>query len=74
MTTSLLEVVFTHNLGFHPTGMMREAYTSHLNTIYARNEKGDYVEDVSTLKANEITNWMRAWLFMEGCGFVSEAH
>jgi hypothetical protein len=73
MVTSMLEVVFTHNLGFHPTGMMREAYISHLNTIYARNESQGYGEDVSTLKVNEITNWLRAWQFMEGCGFVAEA-
>ncbi len=51
--------------------MMREAYVSHLTTIYARNEDSDdYVEDVSALKLIEISNWMRAWQFMEMCGFA----
>jgi len=72
MVLSSLEVVFTHNFGFHPTGMMREAYTGYLNAIYAHNESGGFVENVSTLKTNEITNWMRAWLFMEGSGFVPD--
>jgi hypothetical protein len=65
MTTSMIEVVLTHNFGFRPVGMLREAYTSHLNNLYAKeaNGTGDG-EDVSTLKLNEITSWMRAWMFM----------
>ncbi|MFA5989410.1 MAG: hypothetical protein WC803_07380 [Sphingomonas sp.] len=72
MITSMVEVVFTHNFGFRPVGMLREAYTSHLNNLYAHeaNGTGDG-EDVSTLKLNEITNWMRAWMFMEACGFAA---
>lgn len=71
MVVSMIETVFTHNFGFRPTGMMREAYVSHLTTIYDRNEDSDdYVEDVSALKLIEISNWMRAWLFMEMCGFT----
>ncbi len=64
------EVVFTHNFAFRPTGMLREAYVSYLDRIYSQNETNtDYKEDVSTLKINEITNWLRAWEFMEACGF-----
>lgn len=72
IVTSMIEVVFTHNFGFRPVGMFREAYSSFLNNLYAReaNGTGDG-DDVSLLKVNEITNWMRAWMFMEGCGFVS---
>lgn len=36
IVTNMQEVVFTHNFGFRPTGMMREAYIAHLNAIYAR--------------------------------------
>ena len=69
MVTSSIEVVFTHNFGFRPTGVMRDAYVSFLTSIYDYKEKGgDY--DVSTLKLLEISNWLRAWEFMEMCGFV----
>lgn len=70
IVTDMQEVVFTHNFGFRPTGMMREAYVAHLNAIYARNASGEgWTEDVSLLKSNEVNNWMRAWMFMESCGF-----
>ena len=70
IVTDMHEVVFTHNFGFRPTGMMREAYVAHLNAIYARNASGEgWTEDVSLLKSNEVNNWMRAWMFMESCGF-----
>ncbi len=72
MVVSMIEVVFTHNFGFRPVGMLREAFSSFLNNLYAREENGTgHGEDVSLLKINEITSWMRAWMFMEGCGFVS---
>lgn len=50
--------------------LMREVYVSYLNAIYMRNasEMG-FREDVSKLKINEISNWLRAWMFMEICGF-----
>lgn len=70
IVTSATEVAFSHNFAFRPTGMMREAYVSYLNGIYARNAAGTgYEEDVSKLKVEEISNWMRAWTFMEMCGF-----
>ena len=74
MVVSGPEVVFTHNFGFRPTGVMREAYVGYLNTIYAREAGGVQVEDVSTLKLNEISNWLRAWQFMEMCGFADGAN
>jgi hypothetical protein len=70
IVTSMQEVVVTHNFAFRPTGMMREAYVSYLNRVYAREAAGKgWGEDVSTLKINEINNWRRAWMFMESCGF-----
>jgi hypothetical protein len=70
IVTSVTEVAISHNFAFRPTGMMREAYVSYLNGIYARNaSETEYKEDVSKLKVEEIFNWMRAWMFMEGCGF-----
>lgn len=70
IVTSPIEVAFSHNFAFRPTGMLREAYVSYLNGIYARNAAGTgYEEDVSKLKVEEIYNWMRAWRFMEMCGF-----
>jgi hypothetical protein len=67
MVTSMIEVVFTHNVAFHPTGLLREAYVSALNATY----HSEYAEDMSPLKIEEVTNWFRAWNFMERCGFTS---
>ena len=72
MVTSPVEVAVTHNFGFRPVGMFREAYSSFLNNLYAREADGTGDgEDLSMLKVNELTNWMRAWMFMEGCGFAA---
>jgi hypothetical protein len=70
MVKSLVEVVLTHNLGFHPIGLLREAYVSHINTMYAV----DGGEDLSMLKIGEVTNLLSAWTFMEGCDFTGAAH
>jgi hypothetical protein len=69
IVTSVTEVAISHNFAFRPTGMMREAYVSYVSGIYERNTKEAYGEDVSYLQVNEIYNWLRAWMFMEGCGF-----
>ncbi len=69
MVASMIEVVFTDNFGFQPTGVMRDAYVSYLTSVYDDNEKGGD-EDVFPLKVSEITNWLRAWEFMEECGFA----
>lgn len=63
-------VVATHNFAFNPTGIFREAYVSSLHNTYELNKTNpECAEDVSILKVNEITNWLRAWEFMEMCGF-----
>lgn len=70
IVTEMQEVVFTHNFGFRPTGMFREAYVGFLSAIYARKDAGDEnIDDVDMLKINEINSWFRAWEFMENCGF-----
>lgn len=70
MVVSMVEVVFTHNMGFRPTGLFRDAYVSYIDSLYEQNQiAGTTVHDVSVLQIEEITNWMRAWTFMEGCGF-----
>jgi hypothetical protein len=70
IVTSAHESAITHNFAFRPTGMMREAYVSYLDGLYAREAAGKCSGvDVSTLKINEINNWLGAWMFMEGCGF-----
>ncbi|MGX9181820.1 hypothetical protein [Mesorhizobium sp. BHbdii] len=70
MVTSVQEVVITHNFAFRPTGMMREAFVGYLNGVYACNALGKCSgEDVSKLKIEEVNNWLRAWMFMERCGF-----
>jgi hypothetical protein len=70
IVTEAQEVAFTHNFAFRPTGMIREAYVSYLNDVYAREEAGTRTgEDLSMLKINEINSWLGAWEFMERCGF-----
>ncbi len=72
MVNSMIETVLTHNFSFHPTGLFREAYVAYLNGRYAQKAAGSAVDDLSTMKVVEITNWLRAWMFMEACGFVDE--
>lgn len=73
MVVSSIEVVFTHNFAFRPTGILREAYSNYLNMIYADEEAGLCVEDISALKVNQLYSWFNAWEFMERCGFT-EGH
>jgi hypothetical protein len=70
MVVSSQEVVFTHNFGFRPTGILREAYVSYVNELYAREARGIGDEDISVLKINDISSWLRAWQFMKMCGFA----
>ncbi|WP_063893310.1 hypothetical protein [Sinorhizobium sp. Sb3] len=64
-------VIDIHNLGFRPTGMLREAYVADLNSKYALDAVGKgYREDFSLLKVNEVMNWVSAWAFMETCGWL----
>ncbi|WP_179363921.1 hypothetical protein [Rhizobium sophoriradicis] len=62
------EVVFTHNFGFRPTGMLREAYISYLNERFAIEDAGGWGDDLSVLKINNVNNWFQAWEFMRMCG------
>jgi hypothetical protein len=68
MVHSPIEVVYTHNFGFLPTGIMREAYSHYLNQLYDQQKAGEDI-DLYPLKILEIDNWLRAWMFMEMCGF-----
>ena len=72
MVRSMIETVLTHNFGFHATGLFREAYAANLSRLYERRAAGEDVDDVSTMKAIELGNWLRAWMFIEACGFVGE--
>ena len=65
-----VEVVFSHNFGFRPTGMLREAYTAYLEELYTREAAGMVVEDMSPVQIDVLTDWLRAWRFMEACGFM----
>lgn len=70
IVTNSQEVVFTHNFAYRPTGIMREAYAGFLNELYASEASGrGSGGGMSILKINEVHNWLRAWMFMEGCGF-----
>lgn len=68
----MMEVVFTHNFGFHPTGILRDSYVSYLNNEYEKEANGCSEMDLSILKVNEIYNWMEAWEFMRACGYTDE--
>jgi hypothetical protein len=72
IVNSMIETALVHNFGFHPTGLFREAYVAYVNLQYAEEAEGNVAGDLSTMKVIEITNWLRAWMFMEGCGFVDD--
>lgn len=73
MVTSMVETVFTHHLGFRATGMLREAYIEHLAAMRRYNASfPERAVDVERLQVDDIISWLRAWTFMEACGFVSE--
>ncbi|WP_028351431.1 hypothetical protein [Bradyrhizobium murdochi] len=57
MVISMIEVVFTHNFAFRPTGIVREAYSNYLNMLYADENAGLCDEDISVLKVNELYSW-----------------
>jgi hypothetical protein len=69
MVTSMIEVAIQHLFGFRPTGILREAYSSHLRALYAAKAGGQDI-DLELLQGSEIFNWFRAWIFMEQCGFI----
>ena len=69
---TLRKMVLAHNFGFHPTGILRDAYVSHLNNEYEKEKNGCSDVDLSVLKINEIYNWMGAWEFLQACGYTGE--
>ncbi|MFT9450357.1 hypothetical protein [Gluconobacter japonicus] len=73
MVTSMIETVFTHRLGFRATGMLREAYVENLAAMRRYNAScPESAVDVERLQIDDIISWLRAWTFMEACGFVPE--
>lgn len=72
MARSMIETALTHNFGFYATGLFREAYVANLNRLYEQRAAGEDVDDMSTMKAIELGNWLRAWMFIEACGFVED--
>ena len=70
---SPVEVAFSHNFAFRPTGILREAYKTEINNLYAAESNGTSDgEDISVLKVNELSNWLRAWQFMHACGLADD--
>ncbi len=63
------EVVYTHNIGFRPTGLFREAYVAYLDELYRVIADGADL-DAPTLRVDAISSWFRAWEFMEECGWI----
>ncbi len=70
MSTSMVEVVFTHNFAFRPTGVFRKAYISHINQLH-KNDDGN--GDLSPIKIRDVMSWLRAWVFMESFDQTDEA-
>jgi hypothetical protein len=72
MVTSMMETVFADHIGFRPTGMFREAYVEHLAATRRYNTAVPAMAvDLERLQIDDISNWLRAWEFMESCGFVA---
>ncbi|GBQ80186.1 hypothetical protein AA13595_0262 [Gluconacetobacter johannae DSM 13595] len=71
IVTSVGEVVYTHNVGFRPTGLFREAYVSYLDEMYRGIAHGSGL-DAPALRIEAISNWYTAWEFMEACGYGGE--
>ncbi len=71
IVTSSIEVVYTHNIGFRPTGLFREGYVAYLDNLYREIAAGNDL-DAPTLRIDAISSWFRAWQFMEECGWVDD--
>ncbi|MCZ7845829.1 MULTISPECIES: hypothetical protein [Stenotrophomonas maltophilia group] len=68
MIRSIVETATCTNFAFRPTGLFREAYVAHINRLHEQNSGGQ-VHDLSRVKGEDINNWLKAWMFMEMCGF-----
>jgi hypothetical protein len=72
MVTQMVETVFADHIGFRPTGMFRDAYVGQLAATRRFNAAfPSSALDVERLQVDDIVNWLRAWQFMEACGFVA---
>ncbi|MCK9910692.1 hypothetical protein MXD81_16205, partial [Microbacteriaceae bacterium K1510] len=56
----------------HATVLFRDAFVANLNRFYDHLAAGEDLDDISTIKATELGNWLRAWMFIEACGFVED--
>lgn len=87
MLGSFGEIIQTCKIGFRPTGLLREAYTSFTASVYARNQEAarrihtgrrrhyGYPIEMPALQIDALHDWSRAWDFMEICGLGdSERH
>jgi hypothetical protein len=73
MMYEMVETVFTDNIGFRPTGMLREAYVENIAALRRHNKANPkHAVDVARIQINDIVNWFRAWEFMSACGFTSD--
>lgn len=71
MVKSMIEVVFTHNIGFRPTGLLREAYVQILTDARLSPIPLEPIgDDHAKIQVDDIHNWFVAWDFMEWCGYV----
>ena len=68
MVRSIVETATCTNFGFRPTGLFREAFVTYINRLHQERSDGA-PHDVSRVKIEDVSSWMRAWIFMEVCGF-----
>ncbi len=53
MVNSFVEVVGTHNFGFHPTGLFRESYVSHIKRTVCELRRRGFV-DAQDRRGNQL--------------------
>lgn len=68
LVMSVVETATCTNFGFRPSGLFREAFVTYVNHLH-QEELGGAEHDVSVVKIEDVNNWLRAWVFMEICGF-----
>ncbi len=58
----------SHNLGFSPTGVFREAFSSYIEQQYRQNQYRRHSHDLPKFPISVLYNWGTAWTFMEQVG------
>lgn len=58
----------SHNLGFSPTGVFREAFSSYIDQQYRQNHHRPGTHDLPKFPMNALYDWGTAWMFMEQVG------